>query len=104
MSESEALDFYFGERNHKIQKKTKRMYKSALLELLNHSNKSISDINANDVWLWLWELNQSKLKANTINNKLTALSSIYKYFASQSFLLKNPMSNFHWRCVDILDN
>ncbi|MDR0561048.1 MAG: tyrosine-type recombinase/integrase [Prevotellaceae bacterium] len=74
---------------------TLRSYKndiSDFFECINANNESIdlSEINAQLVRRWIIEMSKNGLKPRSINRKVAALNSFFKYLKRRKLLVENP--------------
>lgn len=53
-------------------------------------SNSLRKVSTRDIRLWVMELAQDKVKATTINRKLSTLKSFYKFLQKQGLVKNNP--------------
>lgn len=72
--------------------KTIKMYKKAIAKILLRIGKSVPDITADDVRLYIAiRLQQDRVSKTTVDNEIRFLRSFYTYLSAEELVEKNPM-------------
>lgn len=93
MEEIDAfLEYLKYERNY--SEETEKSYKVDLLqfeEFANECELQLKDVNPNTVREWIVQMMDKGMSASSINRKLSALRSFYKYLLKQGVITADPM-------------
>lgn len=77
-----------------LSDKTLKQYKSSLQKFLCNVNKPCTEITANDVKVYLYNLKQlTGMKDVSLNNQRTYICAFFKWLFDNEYLTKNPCSN-----------
>ncbi|MGE7667167.1 site-specific tyrosine recombinase/integron integrase [Ureibacillus composti] len=81
---------FFNDHQAQFSKETARCYRIALNQFFAFCKKNYNLIKASDIRAWLASLEEEGLKPKSINLKLTAVKSFYRYCMEENKLKKNP--------------
>ncbi|PYF07570.1 tyrosine-type recombinase/integrase [Ureibacillus chungkukjangi] len=79
------VDYHF-----RLTKKTLKGYILAVNQFLDHSNVPLAQISKRDIRNWLKYLMENGYGPSTINGKLAALKTFFKYCWEERIIQKNP--------------
>jgi len=93
MEEIDAfLEYLRYERNYSVE--TEKSYKVDLFqfeEFTNECELQLKDVNPNTIREWVVQMMDKGMSASSINRKLSALRSFYKYLLKQGVITADPM-------------
>jgi integrase/recombinase XerC len=93
MEEIDAfLEYLRYERNY--SEETEKSYKVDLLQFEGFANEcelQLNDVNSNTIREWVVQMMDKGMSASSINRKLSALRSFYKYLLKQGGITADPM-------------
>ena len=81
---------FFRDHHARFSPETNRVYKIALNQFFLFCPKDSEDVTVNDIRNWLENMSEKDLKPRSIQLKLTALKSFYKYLMEENKIKKNP--------------
>jgi len=86
----EVLEEFFQDNHAQFSLDTVKSYKISLAQFFNTCKKEYDVVKAGDIREWLAEMTDMGLKPRTIQLKLTAVRSFYRYCMEENKLSKNP--------------
>lgn len=88
----EILEEFFKDNFVKFSTETVRSYRISLNQFFSFNNKPFDEIKAKDVRKWMASMEEEGLKPKSIQLKLTAVKSFYRYCMEENKLKKkNPI-------------
>jgi len=96
----EVQENFFNDHHARFSSETIRGYRISLTQFFTYCEKSYDDVKATDIRSWLAFMEETGLKPRSINLKLAALRSFYKYCMEENNIQKNPVLNVHTPKVD----
>lgn len=92
---NEIQQSFFNDYQARFSSETIRSYKISIKQFFLHCEKNYDEVKAMDIRAWLASMEEKGLKAKSINLKLTALKSFYRYCMEENLLKKNPTLTVH---------
>ena len=89
----EVIEYFFKDNSSRLCSNTVKSYSCSLKNFFNFINKSFYEVKRGDIKAWFAELDKRGYKPKTINIRLTAIQSFYKYCVEESLVSKNPALN-----------
>lgn len=81
---------FFDDNHARFSSETTRSYRISLQQFFSLANKPFDEIKSTDIRGWLATLEDSGLKRKSVNLKLTAVKSFYRYCIEENLLKKDP--------------
>lgn len=89
----QAQQSFFNDFQVRFSSETVRSYKMALQQFFAFCEKDYDQVKAADIRAWLASMEEKDIKPRTIQLKLSAIKSFYRYCMEENKLLKNPTLN-----------
>lgn len=86
----EALQTFFLDNQNQFSSETIRSYKLALAQFFSLSQKNYDEVKARDIRNWMEDMTDRGLKPRSVQQKLAALKSFYRYCLEENRIKKNP--------------
>ncbi|MCG7337172.1 tyrosine-type recombinase/integrase [Sporosarcina sp. ACRSM] len=86
----EIQEAFFMDHQSRFSSETTRSYKLALQQFFSFCQKNYDQIKAKDIRDWLASMDESGLKPRSIQLKLSAVKSFYRYCLEENKLKSNP--------------
>lgn len=83
-------EYFLTDHQTRFSSETTRSYRISLQQFFSFCGKPYDEIKATDIRLWLSSMAEQELKPKSINLKLTAIKSFYRYCMEENKLKKNP--------------
>lgn len=87
---NDILQSFFNDYHARFSLETVRSYKIALQQFFVFCAKPYDEVKAIDIRAWLASMEEEELKPRSIQLKLSAVKSFYKYCAEENMIKKNP--------------
>ncbi|WP_339250840.1 site-specific tyrosine recombinase/integron integrase [Sporosarcina sp. FSL W8-0480] len=87
---NQVIEEFFNEHHARFSPETTRSYRISLQQFFTFRSKPYDEIKTTDIRAWLASMEDEGLKPKSINLKLTALKSFYRYCMEEDKLKKNP--------------
>lgn len=84
------VEEYLNEYYARFSSETTRSYRISLQQFFTFCGKPYDEVKATDIRAWLASMEEAGLKPKSINLKLTAIKSFYRYCMEEDKLKKNP--------------
>lgn len=81
---------FFNDHQARFSPETIRSYKIALTQFFSFCQKDYHEVQARDIRDWLASMSEMGLKPRSIQMKLSAIKSFYKYTFEENHLNRNP--------------
>lgn len=94
MNES-CLQKFTLEYQHRLSKKTLIYYQIAIREFFAYSQTSYHQVVAKDIRKWILELEKKQRVVQTINAKISALKTFYKFCYEDQLMNTNPTTSIN---------
>jgi len=86
----EATETFFLDNQNQFSSETIRAYKLALSQFFSSCHMNYDEVKARDIRNWMQEMTDQELKPRSIQLKLAALKSFYRYCMEENRITKNP--------------
>jgi len=86
----QVIEEFFNEYHARFSSETTKSYRISLHQFFTFCAKPYDEVKATDIRAWLASMEEEGLKLKSINLKLTALKSFYRYCMEEEKLKKNP--------------
>ena len=86
----EIVEAYFSDNYMKFSSETKRGYGIALRQFFSFVEKPFNEVKATQIREWMMSMEEAGLKTNSINLKLIAVKTFYRYCLEENRLKKDP--------------
>lgn len=88
----EIIEAFFNDNHARFSEATVKSYRLSLNQYLSFCNKPYDEIKAIEVRKWMASMEEKGLKPKSVQLKLTAVKSFYRYCMEENRLKKNPIA------------